>query len=95
MAKKVAAIVMLVAILCSFGIFYPQLFMVVDYDDDMVIVETVNGDVYGFYDHADWEVGDLCAAVMYNNMTDEIWDDEILGVRYVGFLDLWVSQFCE
>lgn len=97
MAKKAAAIIAIVAILCSFGILYPQLFMVteVDYDDDLVAVETVNGDVFWFYGCDDWATGDLCVAILYNHMTDEIIDDEILGVRYAVVLDHWVSRFGE
>lgn len=32
----------------------------------------------------DWVVGDICSCIMYNNNTEEIFDDVILDVKYSG-----------
>ena len=55
----------------------------VDYVADVVTIEAHNN-LWEFYGAEDWELGDVCACIMSDNGTKEIYDDEIIVVRYQG-----------
>ena len=52
---------------------------------DTVIVEDYSGNLWAFYGCEDWQEGDCVSLVMSDNATEEIYDDEILSVRYSGW----------
>lgn len=59
-----------------------------DYENDVVVVEDFNGNLWEFTGCEDWIVGDICSMVMYDNDTPQtIYDDEIVDVRYDGWID--------
>lgn len=59
----------------------------VDYDADVVTIQTFSGIEYQFEGCEDWYEGDICTVTMYDNGTDEVYDDEILQTRYSGWID--------
>ena len=64
--------------------FYPMTAYVVQIDEaaDTVVIESSTGFLWAFTGIEDWEVGDGCSLIMYDNGTQEIYDDEIVEVRY-------------
>ena len=52
---------------------------------DTVIVEDYSGNLWAFYGCEDWQIGDCVSLVMDDAGTEEIYDDEILSVRYSGW----------
>ena len=70
--------------------FYPQCGVVteVDSEKDIVTFETfTTGILWSFYGAEDWQPGDVVAAIMDDNNTDLIFDDEIVTVRYCGYIE--------
>ena len=57
----------------------------VNYDTDLVTVEVRNGNMFQFYGAEDWVEGDIAAMIMNDLGTPEVYDDEIISVRYVGY----------
>ena len=52
---------------------------------DTVVVEDFSGNLWAFYGVEDWQIGDCVSLVMDDAGTEEIYDDEILSVRYSGW----------
>lgn len=57
-----------------------------DYAGDTVTVENASGFTWCFEGTEDWEVGDVASLVMDDNGTEIIFDDEIVSVRYSGYI---------
>lgn len=58
-----------------------------EYADDAVIVMTPDGELWEFYGCEDWAIGDICAMTFADaGIPNYIWDDEIIDVRYVGYI---------
>lgn len=78
-------IALLIALIASLGL-YPLSAHVVDLNEttDTVTVETATGNRFAFTGCEDWQIGDRCAAIMYDNGTEAVTDDVILSVRYYG-----------
>lgn len=70
------------------GNLYPETAVVreVDYATDTVTVECGNGNLFSFYGTDDWEEGDICSMLMNDKGTENITDDEILSMKYSGYL---------
>lgn len=68
----------LIALLC----FYPLTTTVTDVADDVVTVEDSTGNIWEFKGADDWEIGDGCSLLMFDNLTDDITDDVIVKTRY-------------
>ena len=58
----------------------------VDYLNNTVTFEDFNGNEWAFEGVEDWEVDDICGAVMFDNNTPTIYDDIILSTRYNGYI---------
>ena len=67
---------------------YPACGIVIEIDEenDLVMVEDFNGDIWIFEGIEDWFIGDICAMMMDDNGTDTIYDDIIVSVRYRGWV---------
>lgn len=78
-------IALLIALIVSLGL-YPMSATVTDLNrtTDTVTFETATGNLFAFRGCEDWQVGDTCAAIMYDNGTEIVTDDVILSVRYAG-----------
>lgn len=59
--------------------------MAVSAGTDTIIVEDYSGNLWAFYGVEDWMEGDCVSLVMSDAGTEEIYDDEILSVRYSGW----------
>ena len=68
---------------------YPETAKVVEvnYDEDLVTVETFNGFLFAFEGCEDWQEGDCASLIMENNSTEKVFDDEIVMAQY-GAWDL-------
>lgn len=64
---------------------YPLAMVVISIENDVVTVQTSTGMAYQFIGANDLAVGDLVALIMDSKGTAEIFDDEILQVRYAGY----------
>ena len=56
-----------------------------EYENDLVVVEDFNGNLWEFEGCEDWMEGDVVAMIMSDEGTKTIYDDEILQVRYCGY----------
>ena len=70
---------------------YPIAMVVVDldYDNDIVTCQTITGLLYSFYGCEDWQHGDIAAMIMDTMGTENVRDDEILSIKYDGWLNGW------
>lgn len=59
----------------------------VDYKNDVVVCQDFNGDLWEFEGCEDWLYGDIASMVMNDKGTPVKYDDEIVSVRYGGWLD--------
>jgi len=79
---------------------YPATFVVVDTDadNDLLVLVDFNGNEWTWEGVEDWAIGDMAAAVMDNAGTSIIYDDAIITLHYVGWLDGWAERangWCE
>lgn len=54
-------------------------------ETDIVTTEDYNGNTWELYGTEDWLPGDICSMVMDDKGTENIYDDEIVNVRYSGY----------
>lgn len=59
----------------------------VDHLADMVYIVTFDGQEWAYGGAEDWAVGDIIAMVMDNMGTELIYDDEIVAVNYLGWVE--------
>ena len=57
----------------------------IDKAQDIVTVEDYNGNLWQFTGVEDWERNDCVGLIMNDNLTDNIYDDEIVSVKYQGW----------
>lgn len=83
----VEAILVFVACITEPAKEYPTCATVVELDreNDEVVVEDFNGNLWAFEGCEDWAEGDICAMIMNDEGTSEIYDDTIVQVRYCGY----------
>lgn len=96
----VAGLVMLVLFILCVGMFwpaqaetYPTVLMVVDLDEpeDVVIAVDFNGNEWAWTGIEDIFPGDVVAVVMDDQGTEIIYDDEIIDLRYCGWIEGWMN----
>ena len=88
MKRLIALALVLVALVPSaLADLYPLTARVyaIDYDEDTVIVETFNGDLFDFDGVEDWAEDDCCSLIMDDNGTALIYDDAIVSARYCAW----------
>lgn len=68
---------------------YPMTTQVVcvDYENDIVVCQDFNGNLWEFSGCEDWMYGDIASMIMNDKGTPTIYDDEIVSVRYDGYFD--------
>ena len=59
----------------------------VDYENDVVVCQDFNGNLWEFEGTEDWMYGDIASFVMNDMGTPSIYDDEIISARYSGYFD--------
>lgn len=99
--KKFCIISWIIAIVCvifslSFpihayaesGELYPTCGIVVEVNDtqNLVTFQDFTGNRWTFYGVEDWYVNDICACIMNDNGTIEIYDDIIVSTQYCGWV---------
>jgi len=93
MKKLILLAMVITALLCQSALAatYPTTFVVVEVDEvsDSVLMQDFNGQLWGWYGIEDTMVGDVIAAIMDDCGTAEVFDDEIVSIRYCGWLDGW------
>lgn len=52
----------------------------IDYDNNIVIVENNDGELFSFFGTDSFKVNDSCALLMYDNNTSNITDDVIIQI---------------
>lgn len=57
-------------------------------NDLVILTDLTSGHQYAFTGIEDWERGNVVACVMSDNGTTNIYDDQILTVKYDGWIDL-------
>lgn len=69
---------------------YPETTIVtnLDYERDIVTVETCEGFLFDFYGCEDWSIGDFASVIFDSKGTPSILDDEIIMVKYSGCWDI-------
>lgn len=70
--------------------YYPSLAVVTETntETDCVTIMTVpDGNEWDFYGVEDWSGGDLAVCIFSDNGTPNFQDDEIITVRYSGYVD--------
>ena len=88
--KKMFALTLVLVALFSIASaeIYPAVGVVtdLDYENDLVIFEDCNQDLWIFEGIEDWDIGDIGALLMDDMETESIYDDMILSARYAGFM---------
>lgn len=71
--------------------YYPNTAIVIDFNEaeDLVICEDSAGNIWEFKGIEDWDEGDLVSMLIDGKGTPKIFDDEILLVRYGG----WIGHY--
>jgi len=59
----------------------------VNHQEDHVIVTDSTGNKWEFNGIEDWQEGDIAAMVMDDNGTEEIYDDKIINIHYIGWIE--------
>ena len=70
--------------------YYPALAVVTETNtktDSVTIMTLPDGNLWEFYGVEDWSGGDLAACIFSDNGTPNFQDDEIITVRYSGYVD--------
>lgn len=87
--KKLIALTLVLTALCGVASaeLYPETARVVElnYDEDIVTVETFNGFLFSFYGCEDYCEGDGVALIMNDNGTEKVYDDCIIMAQYCGW----------
>lgn len=60
-----------------------------DRENDVVVCEDFNGNLWEFYGCEDWQIDDIASLLMDDNGTPTIYDDEIVSARYNGTFEGW------
>lgn len=58
----------------------------IDRSKDVVTIEDSTGHRWEFYGVEDWEINDCVSAIMNDCGTTSIFDDEIVSIRYSGWV---------
>ena len=88
----VIAIAILMGIVaCASAEIYPQTFVVdlVNHEQNYMVLVDYNGNEWIYEGVEDFNCGDIVAAIMEERGTPTIYDDEIVMIRYAGYMEGW------
>lgn len=88
----VVAIAILMGIAaCASAEEYPQTFVVdlVNHEQNYMVLVDFNGNEWIWEGVEDFGCGDIVAAIMEERGTPTIYDDEIVMIRYAGYMEGW------
>ena len=90
MRKMMMMVLVALLLLCTVACaeVYPMAYTVVEVNqqEDVMVLETFNGEQWVWEGVEDWMVGDVAAGLVDDCGTRYIYDDEILELRYCGYL---------
>lgn len=86
--KNILAIAMALFMSVSFS-YYSTIGRVTGYDlpSDTLYITTTDGNLWEYEGIEDWLYNDFCSMVFCDNGTDDITDDEIVYMRYIGYFE--------
>lgn len=93
--KKIFVIVALFTLIAIFSIahaeIYPQTFIVdsINHAQNYIVLVDFNGNEWIWEGVEDFECGDIVAAIMAERGTPTIYDDEIIMIKYAGYIEGW------
>lgn len=65
----------------------------VNEEEDYFVLRDFNGNEWVYEEVEDWEVGDIASMIMNDCGTPSIFDDEIISIRYDGWMEAWEEIF--
>lgn len=68
---------------------YPQTFVISDIENDGLVLVDYNENEWIWEGAEDYAIGDIVAAIMDDNNTITIYDDAIITLHYVGYMEGW------
>ena len=76
---------------CASAETYPQTFVVdlVNHEQNYMILVDFNGNEWIWEGVEDFDCDDIVAAIMEGHGTSTIYDDEIVKIRYAGYMEGW------
>ena len=82
---------LLITIPIAYAETYPQTFVVdsVNHEQNYMILIDFNGNEWIWEGVEDFDCGDIVAAIMEERGTPTIYDDEIVKIRYAGYMEDW------
>ena len=87
----VACAILMGIVACASAEQYPQAFVVdlINYEQDFMVLVDFNGNEWIWQGIEDFDCGDIVAAIMEERGTPTIYDDEIVMIRYAGYMEGW------
>jgi hypothetical protein len=87
----VALAILLGVAACANAETYPQTFVVdsVNHEQNYMVLVDFNGNEWIWEGVEDFDRGDIVAAIMEERGTPTIYDDEIVKIRYTGYMEGW------
>jgi len=76
---------------CASAEQYPQTFVVdrINREQNYMILIDFNGNEWIYENVEDFDCGDIVAVIMEERGTPTIYDDEIVKIRYTGYMEGW------
>lgn len=87
----VACAILMGIVACASAEQYPQTFVVdrVNREQNYMVLIDFNGNEWIYENVEDFDCGDIVAAIMEERGTPTIYDDEIVMIRYAGYMEGW------
>lgn len=91
--NNILAIAMALFMSVSFS-YYSTIGRVTGYDlpSDTLYITTTDGNLWEYEGIEDWLYNDFCSMVFCDNGTDDITDDEIVYMRYIGYFENGIER---
>ena len=87
----VACAILMGIVACASAEQYPQTFVIdsINHNQNYIVLVDYNGNEWIYEDIENFNRGDIVAAIMEEHGTPTIYDDEIVMIRYVGYMEGW------
>ncbi len=88
--RKVMVMLLVALMVCGVASaeIYPKALYVVEvnHEEDVITLGDGNGELWVWEGAEDWMVGDVAGAIVEDNNTRCIYDDELVTLRYCGYI---------
>jgi len=87
----IACAILMGVVACASAEQYPQTFVVdlINHGQNYMVLVDFNGNEWIWEGVEDFDCGDIVAAIMEERGTPTIYDDEIIMIRYAGYMEGW------